>query len=85
VNTLILVHRQQLLDQWKARLAIFLGLAAKSIGQVGGGTAKRSGCVDIAILQSAYDKDGVKDFVAEYGQVNNLTCCQLHGITSFAG
>jgi hypothetical protein len=35
VNTLILVHRQQLLDQWNARLAMFLGLPAKSIGQVG--------------------------------------------------
>jgi len=34
-----------------------------------GGVAKRSGCVDIAILQSAHDKEGVKDFVAEYGQV----------------
>ena len=69
VNTLILVHRQQLLDQWHARLAMFLGLPAKSIGQIGGGVAKRSGCVDIAILQSAHDKEGVKDFVAEYGQV----------------
>jgi len=33
-----------------------------------GGVAKRSGCVDIAILQSAHDKEGVKDFVAEYGK-----------------
>src|SRR5882724_8879205 len=81
VNTLILVHRQQLLDQWKARLAIFLGLTAKSIGQVGGGTAKRSGCVDIAILQSAYDKDGVKDFVAEYGQVIVDECHHLSAFT----
>ena len=40
VNTLILVHRQQLLDQWHARLAMFLGLPAKSIGQFGGGVAK---------------------------------------------
>jgi hypothetical protein len=30
VNTLILVHRQQLLDQWNARLAMFLGQSAKS-------------------------------------------------------
>ncbi len=81
VNTLILVHRQQLLDQWKARLAIFLGLTAKSIGQVGGGTAKRSGRVDIAILQSAYDKDGVKDFVAEYGQVIVDECHHLSAFT----
>ena len=69
VNTLVLVHRQQLLDQWHARLAMFLNLPTKSVGQIGGGTTKRSGCVDIAILQSSLDKEGVKDFVAEYGQV----------------
>src|SRR5437867_7849823 len=39
VNTLILVHRQQLLDQWHARLALFLGLPAESIGRIGGGAA----------------------------------------------
>jgi hypothetical protein len=37
VNTLILVHRQQLLDQWQERLAMFLGLPPKSIGHIGGG------------------------------------------------
>ena len=81
VNTLILVHRQQLLDQWHARLAMFLGLPAKSIGQIGGGMAKRSGCVDIAILQSAHDKEGVKDFVAEYGQVIVDECHHLSAFT----
>ena len=81
VNTLILVHRQQLLDQWHARLAMFLGLPAKSIGQIGGGVAKRSGCVDIAILQSAHDKEGVKDFVAEYGQVIVDECHHLSAFT----
>jgi len=81
VNTLILVHRQQLLDQWNARLAMFLGLPAKSIGQIGGGMAKRSGCVDIAILQSAHDKEGVKGFVAEYGQVIVDECHHLSAFT----
>src|SRR5258708_5914123 len=35
VHTLVLVHRQQLLDQWHARLAMFLNLPAKLIGQAG--------------------------------------------------
>ena len=30
VNTLILVHRRQLLEQWVERLSAFLGLPAKS-------------------------------------------------------
>ena len=35
VNTLILVHRQQLLDQWQERLAMFLNMPAVSIGHAG--------------------------------------------------
>jgi len=41
VNTLILVHREQLLEQWRARLAAFLDLPPKAIGQVVG--ARTSG------------------------------------------
>ncbi len=33
VNTLVLVHRRQLLDQWRERLATFLNLPSKSIGK----------------------------------------------------
>jgi superfamily II DNA or RNA helicase len=32
VNTLILVYREQLLEQWRARLAVFLDLPPKAIG-----------------------------------------------------
>ena len=81
VNTLVLVHRQQLLDQWCARLAMFLKLPADSIGQVGGGKTKPSGLVDIAIIQSTHDKAGVKDFVAEYGQVIIDECHHLSAFT----
>jgi superfamily II DNA or RNA helicase len=81
VNTLVLVHRQQLLDQWHARLAMFLNLPAKSIGQVGGGKSERSGLLDIAIIQSTHDKAGVKDFVAEYGQVIVDECHHLSAFT----
>lgn len=80
VNTLVLVHRQQLLDQWHERLAMFLGLSAKSIGQIGGGKWDRTGMIDIAVIQSLYRKDEVKDFVAEYGQVIVDEC---HHISAF--
>ena len=81
VNALVLVHRQQLLDQWQARLAMFLNLPAKSIGQIGGGKNDPSGCVDVAIIQSSHDKAGVKDFVAEYGQVIVDECHHLSAFT----
>src|SRR5712691_11311256 len=80
VNTLFVVHRQQLLDQWQERLGMFLDLPAKSIGHIGGGKMDRTGCVDVAVIQSLYREDGVKDFVAEYGQVIVDEC---HHISAF--
>jgi hypothetical protein len=41
VSTLVLVHRQQLLDQWRERLAMFLDLPIHDIGQIGGGKTNR--------------------------------------------
>ena len=43
VNTLVLVHRRELLEQWVERLPTFLGLPAKQIGRFGGGTKKPTG------------------------------------------
>ena len=40
-NTLVLVHRQPLLDQWRAQLALFLGVDPKAVGQVGAGTRRQ--------------------------------------------
>ena len=46
-----------------------MNLPPKSIGHIGGGKTDRTGRVDVAVIQSLYRKDDVKDFVAEYGQV----------------
>lgn len=80
VNTLVMVHRQQLLDQWHERLAMFLNLPAKAIGQIGGGKTDRSRLVDIGVIQSLHRKEEVKDFVVEYGQVIVDEC---HHISAF--
>lgn len=69
VNTLILVHRKQLMDQWVARLAEFLGLPPKEIGRLGGGRKKLRGSIDVALIQSLVRHEVVDDRVAEYGQV----------------
>jgi superfamily II DNA or RNA helicase len=80
VNTLILVHRRQLLDQWQERLAMFLDLPSMSIGHVGGGKTRRTGCVDVAVIQSLRQKEAVSDLVAEYGHVIVDEC---HHISAF--
>jgi len=80
VNTLILVHRQQLLDQWRERLAVFLDVPTTSIGHIGGGKMHRTAGVDVAVVQSLHRKKEVKDFVAEYGQVIVDEC---HHISAF--
>lgn len=81
VNTLILIHRRQLLDQWHARLAMFLDLPPNSIGAIGGGKINRTGAVDVAVIQSLRQKYVVRDFVAEYGQVIVDECHHLSAFT----
>jgi superfamily II DNA or RNA helicase len=51
-NTLILVHRQELLLQWVARLKAFLNIDPKNIGVIGGGRRKPTGIMDVALIQS---------------------------------
>jgi superfamily II DNA or RNA helicase len=81
VSTLVLVHRQQLLDQWRERLAMFLDLPVDEIGQIGGGKTSRTGRIDVAVLQSLHQKQEVKDFVAEYGHVIVDECHHLSAVT----
>lgn len=68
-STLVLVHRTQLLEQWRSQLALFLDLPEKEIGQLGGGKRKLTGKVDVAMVQSLVRKGEVADEVAGYGHV----------------
>ncbi len=80
-NTLVLVHRAQLLDQWRERLAEFLSVPPNSIGQIGGGKQKRTGILDVATIQSLQRNGTVKDLVAEYGQVIVDECHHIPAFT----
>jgi superfamily II DNA or RNA helicase/very-short-patch-repair endonuclease len=77
VNTLVLVHRQQLLEQWVERLSAFLELPAKQIGRLGGGRKKLTGALDVALVQSLVHKGEVNDCVANYGHVVVDECHHL--------
>jgi len=77
VNTLVLVHRQQLLDQWVERLSTFLGVPRNRIGRIGGGKRKATGQIDIALIQSLVRKGVVSDCVADYGHLIVDECHHL--------
>jgi superfamily II DNA or RNA helicase len=81
VNTLVLVHRRQLMDQWRERLATFLDQPLDSIGQIGGGKEWRTGRIDVAAIQSVQRKGEVKGLVAEYGQVIVDECHHVPAFT----
>jgi superfamily II DNA or RNA helicase len=69
VNTLVIVHRRQLMDQWVESLQSFLGLEKKEVGQIGGGKHIMTGVVDVAMIQSLIDKGTVNDLMGNYGQI----------------
>jgi hypothetical protein len=84
VNTLVLVHRTELLKQWQARLHTFLGAGtiASMVGTIGGGKAKPSGAIDIAVMQSLSRIGEVSALVENYGHVIVDECHHI-GATSF--
>ena len=96
VNTLILVNRQPLLDQWSKRLTDFLivnedlpeqvskrGRSKESgiIGQLGGGKNRLSGIVDIAIIQSLARGDEAREIVKNYGMVIVDECHHVSAVS----
>jgi len=77
VNTLVLVHRRQLQQQWVERLSTFLGLTTNAIGRIGGGRKKPTGMLDVAVIQSLVRKGIVADLVGDYGHVIVDECHHL--------
>jgi superfamily II DNA or RNA helicase len=79
-NTLVLVHRRQLLDQWLARLQAFLDIPPGRLGVIHGGRKKPTGFVDVAIMQSLVKNGVVSDLVADYGHVVVDECHHLSAV-----
>lgn len=77
VNTLILVHRKQLAEQWVEKLKIFLNTEKVKIGQIGAGKFKPTGQIDVAIIQSLVKKENVDEILAQYGQIIVDECHHL--------
>ena len=96
VNTLVLVHTQALLNQWKKALSEFLEInetlpelpkkrgrkkERSLIGQLGGSKNNLSGFVDIAIMQSLISDNEVQDFVKNYGMVIVDECHHVSAVS----
>lgn len=82
VNALVLVHRTELLKQWQERLQAFLGVGKEGVGTIGGGKARPTGRIDIAVMQSLSRQGKVNPLVEEYGQVIVDECHHV-GAVSF--
>lgn len=79
VNTLIIVDRVSLLEQWCERLSVFLNIPKKDIGIIGGGKKKPTGIIDVAVSQSLYRENKVSELVKRYGQI---ICDECHHVSA---
>ena len=82
INTLVLVHRTELLKQWQERLQAFLGVGKDVVGTIGGGKSRLTGKIDIAVMQSLSRKSEVSPLVESYGNVI-IDECHHVGAVSF--
>ena len=84
VNTLVLVHRTELLKQWQERLQAFLNVGKGFVGTIGGGKPKPTGKIDIAVMQSLSRQNEINPLVENYGHVIVDECHHI-GAVSFEG
>lgn len=81
VNTLILVHRTELLKQWQERLRTFLNLEKSDLGAIGAGKRKPSNKIDIAVMQSLTRKGEISDLIEQYGHIVVDECHHLSAVS----
>jgi superfamily II DNA or RNA helicase len=80
-NTLIVVHRSRLVDQWRERLQTFLSVTEGDVGTIGGGRRRPSGRIDIALIQSLVRNGEVSDIVGDYGHLIIDECHHLSAVS----
>ncbi|GGM29377.1 hypothetical protein GCM10011351_14350 [Paraliobacillus quinghaiensis] len=80
-NTLIIVHRIQLVEQWKERLSTFLNISVNEIGQIGGGKNKPTYHIDISTIQSLNHNGVIKPYLHQYGQIFVDECHHISAVS----
>jgi len=81
VPTLVLVDRKPLVDQWHERLIQHLEVDPKAIGHLGGGKDRRSGQIDIAMMQTLARREDVAQLTSGYGLVVVDECHHVPAVT----
>lgn len=81
VSTLILVHRSQLMDQWKERISQFLEIPVKEIGTLGGAKKKLTGNVDVGMLQSLSKMEDLFEIAEKYSQIIIDECHHIPAVS----
>ena len=94
MNTLILVHRKSLLEQWGKQLNDFLEINEvvtldskrrkqhrSPIGELCSGKNSLHGLIDIALIQSCFENNEVKPFVRGYGMVIVDECHHVSSVS----
>lgn len=81
VNTLVLVHRKPLLEQWRNQISSFLDIPINEVGQIGGGKEKLTNIIDVAMLQSLDRQGEIDSRIRNYGQIIVDEC---HHISAFS-
>lgn len=95
VNTLIIVDKVSLLDQWKKKLLIFLNFpneytqtskkgdskSTNPIGILGDGKNTLSGFIDIALVQSLSRTENLEEITGKYGMIIVDEC---HHVSAFS-
>jgi superfamily II DNA or RNA helicase len=66
---LIIVHRQQLLDQWVDRIQNFLGIPKKEIGQIGNQKNTIGKIISVAMIQSLARMDDLTELSKAFGLI----------------
>lgn len=69
VSTLVLIHRQPLMEQWRERISTFLGIPPKEIGNLSGTKKKMTGKLDLAMLQSLKNLEDISEIAQSYSQI----------------
>lgn len=80
-NTLVLVHRKPLLEQWRTQIACFLGLSNKEVGHIGGGRNKSTNIIDVAMVQSLDKKGKVNMDIKNYGHIIVDECHHIPAVS----